>query len=57
MYISLPARSFKNFREAANEASFSRFYGGIHFMEALDNGIDQGKLIGNAILKKIKLTN
>lgn len=57
MYINLPPRAFKSFREASNEASISRFYGGIHFMEALNNGIDQGKLIGNAILKKIKLTN
>ncbi|HUR65262.1 MAG TPA: vanadium-dependent haloperoxidase [Chitinophagaceae bacterium] len=57
MYINLPSRSFNSFRDAANEASVSRFYGGIHFMEALNNGIDQGKLIGNYILQKIKLTN
>lgn len=56
MYINLPARHFKSFRQAADEASVSRFYGGIHFMEALNNGIDQGKKIGNYILEKLKLT-
>jgi len=55
MYINLPPRRFQSFRQAAFEASISRFYGGIHFMEALDNGIDQGKKIGNFILKKLKL--
>jgi hypothetical protein len=57
MYINLPPRKFQSFRQAADEASVSRFYGGIHFMEALNNGIDQGKKIGNYILGKLKLNN
>ncbi len=56
MYINLPPRRFQSFRKAADEASISRFYGGIHFMEALDNGIDQGKKIGSYILEKLKLS-
>jgi hypothetical protein len=56
MYISLPPRHFNSFKLAADEASVSRFYGGIHFMEALDNGLDQGRRIADYILKKIKLT-
>ncbi|HVG14737.1 MAG TPA: phosphatase PAP2 family protein, partial [Chitinophagaceae bacterium] len=31
----LPVRSFKSFQEAAEEAGLSRFYGGIHFMDAI----------------------
>jgi hypothetical protein len=31
----LPARSFKSFFDAANEAAISRLYGGIHFRESL----------------------
>jgi hypothetical protein len=56
MYIGLPARKFQSFKKAADEASVSRFNGGIHFMEALDNGLDQGRRIGAYILQKIKLT-
>jgi hypothetical protein len=57
MYINLPPRRFESFRDAVNEASLSRFYGGIHFMEALDNGIDLGKRVGNFLLQKLKLEN
>jgi hypothetical protein len=54
MYINLPARKFKSFREAADQASISRFYGGIHFMPALNNGVIQGKEIGQFIIRKLK---
>ena len=43
----LPARHFNSFQEAADEASMSRFYGGIHFMPALEQGADQGRAIGS----------
>jgi hypothetical protein len=54
MYANLPARHFKSFREASNQASISRFYGGIHYMPSLDNGVIQGIQIGEGILKKVK---
>jgi hypothetical protein len=44
-------RKFASFWEAANETSISRFYGGIHYMDALDQGQDMGKLVGTNILK------
>lgn len=56
-YIGMPARRFSSFKKAADETSISRFYGGIHFKEALDNGLDQGRKIGAYILDHIKLTN
>lgn len=40
------ARSFNSFNEAANEAGISRLYGGIHFREAIDRGLAQGRCIG-----------
>jgi hypothetical protein len=46
-------RSFKSFNSAAAEASVSRFYGGIHYMESIDNGNKQGKKIAAYIIAKI----
>ena len=39
----LKTRSYKSFRHAAEEACISRLYGGIHFMDAIDQGAWQGK--------------
>lgn len=47
----LPARSFKSFHQAASEAGISRFYGGIHFMEAIEEGQKQGNKVGAWVLK------
>lgn len=51
----LPRRNFDSFMHAAEEAAISRFYGGIHYMPAIDNGLSQGKAVGEYILKNIKL--
>ncbi len=53
--FGLPARSFASFKAASEQAGISRFYGGIHFMDAITNGQKQGTLIGNNVLKKLKL--
>lgn len=50
--FGLPARSFSSFREAAKQAAISRFYGGIHFMDAIDNGFVQGEQVGRNLLVK-----
>jgi hypothetical protein len=50
----LPNRSFKSFAEAAKEASMSRFYGGIHYKAAIENGIAQGKAIGDYIVANVQ---
>ncbi|OOQ57214.1 haloperoxidase [Mucilaginibacter pedocola] len=47
-------RKFKSFIQAAEEASISRFYGGIHFNDAIENGNKQGRLVGGDIVKKLK---
>ncbi|MFD3003936.1 vanadium-dependent haloperoxidase [Pontibacter toksunensis] len=48
----LPAREFESFQQAAIEAGISRFYGGIHFMDAIDNGRTQGLQVGEWVLRK-----
>jgi hypothetical protein len=54
-YIGLPPRNFSSFREAAAEARISRLYGGIHFRDAIENGGEQGKKIGEFILGKLQM--
>jgi len=48
----LPSRTFESFQQAAVEAGISRFYGGIHFMDAIDNGRTQGLQVGVWVLQK-----
>ena len=46
-------RSFNSFKEAAAEAAVSRLYGGIHFMPAIEYGVEQGQKVGNHILANV----
>jgi hypothetical protein len=43
----LPGRAFPDFWAAANEAGISRLYGGIHFRSAIEQGLDQGRCVGD----------
>jgi PAP2 superfamily len=52
--FGLTSRSFKSFEEACDEAAISRMYGGIHYRPAFENGLTEGKAIGNYILSKVK---
>lgn len=51
--FGLPERHFNSFYEASNEAAISRLYGGIHFRDACEQGIIQGKNIGKHVLKDL----
>jgi len=51
--FGVPPRKFDSFEQAAKEAAISRFWGGIHFMDAIDNGISQGTKVGNWVLAKV----
>ncbi len=42
-------RDYNNFYELAEEAALSRLYGGIHYREAIDLGLEQGYEIGRNI--------
>ncbi|CAN5494881.1 hypothetical protein BH11BAC5_BH11BAC5_22260 [soil metagenome] len=49
-----PTRKFDSFYQASDQASTSRFYGGIHFMNALEKGMLEGRSVGNFVLLKLK---
>lgn len=50
--FGLPVRSYNDVVQAGLEASNSRFYGGIHYQFGVDNGLEQGKNIGNMVVNK-----
>lgn len=49
----LAPRQFTSFNQAAQEAAISRFYGGIHFMDAIENGLVVGKKVGAWVIQKM----
>jgi hypothetical protein len=49
----LAPRQFTSFKQAAQEAAISRFYGGIHFMDAIENGLVVGTKVGNWVINKM----
>ena len=51
---ALPVRSFSSFRKAAEEASISRVYGGIHFRTGCENGNALGKQVGQAVVRAVQ---
>ncbi len=53
VYFGLPIRKFPSFYQAADEAAISRLYGGIHFRDAIEAGVAQGKAVGHHILQTL----
>jgi hypothetical protein len=53
VFFGLPERRFNSFYDAANEAAISRLYGGIHFRDACEEGLAQGKRVGQFVLNSI----
>ncbi|MFZ9056562.1 MAG: vanadium-dependent haloperoxidase [Flavobacteriaceae bacterium] len=51
--FGLKPRTFKSFNQAAEEASISRIYGGIHFMDAVTEGQWLGRQVGQFVLQAI----
>jgi len=51
----LPVRSYESFNKAADEAAVSRLYGGIHYRAAIDVGLEQGRQLGQFVVKKLKI--
>ena len=52
--FGLKTRSYKSFNQAAEEACISRLYGGIHYRDAIDEGVEQGKKVASFIIAKTK---
>lgn len=52
--FGVPVRHFKSFEIAAKEAAISRFYGGIHYMNSIENGLTEGNQLAIFASQKIK---
>ncbi len=48
-------RSFYSFEHAAQEAAFSRLFGGIHYRAAIELGLKQGECVAQAVLNNVRL--
>lgn len=53
VFYGLPVRSFNSFLHASEEAAISRLYGGIHYRMAIEEGVNQGDLVGRHINRNI----
>lgn len=50
--FGLPPRKFNSFAQASKEAAISRLYGGIHFRDAIENGVKEGEQIGIFVISR-----
>ena len=50
----LPERSYTSFIHASEEAAISRLYGGIHYMMAIEEGVKQGRAVGNKVIERLE---
>jgi hypothetical protein len=50
----LPVRGFSSFEAAAAEAAMSRLYGGIHYRAAIEEGLRQGREIGEMVVRRVR---
>jgi hypothetical protein len=48
-------RSFASFDAAAQEAAISRLYGGIHYRDAIESGLNMGKLVAQNLAAHVHL--
>jgi len=53
--FGLPVRGFDSFNKAAEEAAVSRLYGGIHYRAAIDEGLTQGRLVGQWVIENLQM--
>lgn len=52
--FGLSIRKFSSFKEAANEAAYSRLPGGIHYRTGITAGIETGRKLGILVVDKLK---
>ena len=53
--FGLPLRQFSSFNQAADEASISRLYGGIHYRDAIEEGNRLGKMVSTYTILKLNV--
>lgn len=54
MDIGHPPRPFTSLSAARDQVAMSRVYGGIHYLRAVRDGLQQGKCIGDRVLDRLK---
>jgi hypothetical protein len=52
--FGIDSRSFKSFRDAAEENNWARFYGGIHFHNSCIISTEYGRKVGDYVVQKLK---
>jgi hypothetical protein len=52
--FGLPVRSFSSFEQAASEAAISRLYGGIHYRQSIEEGVKQGRRVGELVVARVR---
>ncbi|MFL5606308.1 MAG: vanadium-dependent haloperoxidase [Gemmatimonadaceae bacterium] len=50
----LPMRTFGSFEQAAAEAAISRLYGGIHYRRSIEQGVVQGRSVGQLVVRRVR---
>jgi hypothetical protein len=53
--FGIPNRSFKSFRDAAEENNWARFYGGLHYHNSCIVSTEKGKQVGELVVSKLKM--
>jgi len=53
--FGLPIRNYKSFKHSADEAAISRMYGGIHYRTAVEEGVGQGRKVGELVTEKLTM--
>ncbi|MEZ0542295.1 vanadium-dependent haloperoxidase [Fibrella arboris] len=53
--FGVAARPYLSVKHAAREAAISRLYGGIHFRDSIENGMQQGEQVGQFVLNRLGL--
>lgn len=51
----LPVRAYGSFRQAAAEAAISRLYGGIHYRHSIEQGVVQGRKVGELHVARVRV--
>jgi len=53
MHFGVTPRHFYSFVQASNEAAISRYYGGIHFIDSVNDGVAEGDSVGHWVINKL----
>jgi hypothetical protein len=54
LLYGLPERKYNSFFHASDEAAISRLYGGIHYMMAIEEGVNQGHAVGSYVVDRLQ---